>query len=87
MEDEIVSVFYRIYNSFSSTENSIENKRAFDCLPFTSEMNLQRLIISIFKNSQFEICSAVERTSSRTKLLSYSTYFLTNRLSMNDEKL
>ena len=43
MEDEIVSVFYRIYNSFSSTENSIENKRAFDCLPFTSEINLQRL--------------------------------------------
>ena len=55
MEDETVLVFYRIYNSFPSIENSIENERAFDCLPFGSEMNLQRSMILIFKNSQSEI--------------------------------
>ena len=86
MEDETVSVFYRIYNSFPSIENSIENERTFDYLPFSSEMHLQRSMISIFRNSQSEIRSAVERTSSRTKRLSYSNHFLTNRRSMSDEK-
>ena len=75
MEAETVSVFYRIYNSFPSTENSTENERTFDCLPFSSEMNLQRSIISILKNSQSEIHSPVERTSSKTKFLSSSNYF------------
>ena len=60
MEDETVSVFYIIYNSFPSIENSIENERAFDCLPFTSEMNLQRSMTSICKISQSEVNSAVE---------------------------
>ena len=87
MEDKTVSVFHINHNSFPSIEYSIENKRAFDCLPFSSEMNLQRSMASIFKNSQSEIHSAVERTSSRTKLPSYSnSFFLTNRRSMNDEK-
>ena len=86
IKDEIVPAFDRIYNSFPSIENSRGNERAFDCLPFSSEMNLQRSMMSIFKNSQSEIRSAVERTSSRTKLLSYSNHFLTNRRSMNDEK-
>ena len=49
-------------------------------------MNLQRSMISIFKNSQSEIRSAVERTSSKSKLLSYSNHFLTSRSSMNNEK-
>ena len=75
MEDEIVSIFYRIYNSFPSIENPIENERAFDCLPFSAEMNLQRAMILIFKNSQSAIRSAVERISSRTKLPSYSNHF------------
>ena len=55
MKDETVSVFYRIYNSFPSIENSRENERAFDCLPFTYEMNLQASIILAFKISQSEI--------------------------------
>ena len=75
MEDETVSLFYRIHNSFPPMENSKENKRAFDCLPFSCDMNLQRSMISIFKNSQSEKRSAVERTSSRTKLPSYSNNF------------
>ena len=75
IEDKIISIFYRIYNNFPSIENSIGNERAFDCLPFSSEMNLQRSMISIFKNSQSEIRSAVERISSRTKLPSYSNHF------------
>ena len=75
MEDETVSVFYTIYNSFPVIENSIENERAFDCLPFSSKMNLQRSMISIFKNSQSDIRIAVERTSSRTKLPSYFNHF------------
>ena len=49
-------------------------------------MNLQRSMILIFKISQSETHSAVEWTSSRTKLLSYSNHLLTNRRSMNDEK-
>ena len=85
MEDEIISLFYRIHNSFPSIENSKENERVFDCLSFRSEMNRQRSMISIFKNFQSGIHGAVERTSSRTKL-SYSNHFLTNRRSMNDEK-
>ena len=59
-EDETVSVFYRIYNSFPSIENSTEDERAFDCLLFSSEMDPQRSMILIFKNSQSEIHSAVE---------------------------
>ena len=60
MKDETVSVFYRIYNSFPSIENSTENERTFDCLPFRSEMNLQRSMVSIFKNAHSEVNSAVE---------------------------
>ena len=85
IEDEIGSVFHRIRNNFPSVENSKENERAFDCLLFRSKMNLQRSMILIFKNSQSEILSTVERTSSRTKLPSYSNHFLTYRRSMNDE--
>ena len=54
MEGGIVSEFHKIYNSFPLIENSKENERAFDCLPFTSEMNLQRSMISIFRVSQPE---------------------------------
>ena len=75
MKDEIVPVFYRIHNSFPSIENLKENERTFDCLPFRSEMNLQRSMISILKNSQSEIHSSVERTSSKSKILSYSNHF------------
>ena len=60
MEAETVLVFYRIYNSFPSIENSTENERTFDCLSFRSEINLQRSMISILKNSQSEIHSSVE---------------------------
>ena len=60
MKDGIVSEFHRIHNSFPVTENATANERAFDCLPFTSEMNLQRSMASIFKNSQSEVNSAVE---------------------------
>ena len=60
MKDEIIPVFYRIYNSFPVIENVTANERAFDSLPFTSEMNLQRSMTLIFKNSQSEIRSAVE---------------------------
>ena len=86
IEDEIIPVFYRIYNSFPSIENSRANEKAFDCLPFRSKMKLQRSMISILKNFHSEIDSAVERTSSRTKLPSYLNHFLTNRHSMDDEK-
>ena len=75
MKDEIVPVFDIIYNSFPSIENSRANEKAFDCLPFRSKMKLQRSMLSIFKNFQSEIRSVVERTSSRTKLPSYSNHF------------
>ena len=75
MEGEIASEFHRIYNGFPSIEISKTDIRAFDYLPFSSKMNLQRSMISIFKNSQSETHRAVERTSLKTKLLSYSNYF------------
>ena len=52
MEGGIVSEFHKIYNSFPLIENSKGNETAFDCLPFTSEMNLQRSMISILRVSQ-----------------------------------
>ena len=55
MKDGIVLEFHRIHNSFPSIGDLRENERVFDFLPFTSEMNLQRSMTSIFKISQSEI--------------------------------